>query len=542
MEKRTNMTSNQKKKITLVGIAGTPNDFLLSLHTLNCFVYQDKDIKNNFEIILKQYYYISPEDIERKSQEVLREIEETKPDIVGFSCYLWNIDVVKLISNRLKQKYKNIKIILGGPEITRNDIVSGKFDSFKSDFLIFGEAEKSLLALLKLQLKPKEIKIEDIKGLAYKNNNSFLCNNESDFIEDLTQIPSPYLEGYVSDELLSRTNIRVNIETQRGCNFKCAYCFYHKNFPGIRYKDPNVVIDEIDYVYKKGIKIGRILDANFLSNKEFAKRILKGLIERKIKMAFFFEVLPQFLDEEIAYLFGEYRKISSQNRVRIGIGIQTINQDVLAVIRRKIPVSYFEKAFNLLQKENIVIKSDIILGLPLETKESYFKTIEFIVEKMRYGSNMLSLAHLRILPGTDLVEIAKKENLIIDKRDSNHFVYATPTMPRKDILECLRLNAVAYRLLCSHDFKERMEIRDLYFDVKDTLNISNIELLQHLAKEFFNFLKDKDVNYVKSDYPNAEDDYEKKSHNQIPNDWLIEILQHLKKTGINNNGELEKNE
>jgi len=340
--------------------------------------------------------------------------------------------------------------------------------------------------------------------------------------------------------LLLKPDIRVNIETQRGCNFKCAYCFYHKNFPKVKYRNPYNVIDEIDYVYKKGVKMGRIVDANFLSNKEFTKIILKGLIKRKIKMSLFFEILPQFLDEEIAKLFGDYKKISPENRVTIGIGIQTINQEALEIIRRKIPVSFFEKAFNLLQKEKIIIKSDIILGLPLETKESYFKTLEFIVEKMRYGTNYLSLALLRILPGSDLIEIAKERNLVIDQRDNSHFVYSTPTMPRKDMLECLRLNATAFRLLCSMDMEKRMKIRDMYFDIKDTLKISNIELLKSFTKEFFNFLKNKDSDYTKPDFPNAEDYYEKKIHNEIPDEWLIEKFKILKNKKLNESKEKNK--
>ena len=529
------MMTNQKKKMVLVGIAGTSNDFLLSLHTLKCFVYKDIEIKNNLDIILRQYYHISPENLKKKTLEILDDIEKLNPDIVGFSCYVWNIDAVKIISNNLKQKFKDIKIILGGPEITREDIVSGKLKDFSSDFFIFGEAEKPLLALLKFQIGLESAGIEDIKGLSYKEDGLFFCNNESDFIDNLEDTPSPYLEGCVSDDILLRPNIRVNIETQRGCNFKCAYCFYHKNFPRIRYRNPEVVINEIDFAYKKGIKIGRIVDANFLSDKEFAKKIIRGLIEHRIKMSLFFEILPQFLDEEIAHLFGEYRRISPENRLRIGMGIQTINQEALKVIRRQIPIRCFEKAFDLLQKEEIIIKSDIILGLPLETKESYFKTLEFIIEKMRYGTNNLSLAHLRILPGTDLVEISKKENLTIDGRDSSHFVYETPSMPRKDMLECLRLNAVAYRLFTTHDFKERMKIRDMYFNVKDTLGISDIELMQYLVKEFSEFLKDKNSEFCHSDFPDAESYYEKKIHGHITNEWLIEKFEQLKSEGIDSN-------
>jgi len=520
--------SGIKKIIMLIGIAGTSKDFLLSLPTLKCFLHQNNYIKNNTKIILKQYYYIVREILKKKSGEILSDIEKIKPDIIGFSCYVWNIDAVKLISDRIKQRYKNIEIALGGPDIAREGIIDGRFDNFKVDFLIFGEGEKPFLGLLKSLIEPNRKNLQKIKGLAYRSGDSFFCNKERDFIENLDKLPSPYLAGYVSGEILSRPGIRANFETQRGCNFRCAYCFYHKNFPSIKYRDANMVINEMDYAYKKGIKMGRIVDANFLSDKDFAKKIIRGLIERKIKMSFFVEVLPQFIDDEISKLFGQYIRISPENRITIGMGIQTINQESLDIIRRKIPLRYFEKAFNLLQKQNVIIKCDIILGLPRETKETYFETIEYISEKMRCGTNYLSLALLRILPGTDMIEIAKEEDLKLDKRDNSYFVYSTSDMPREDMIECLKINTATFRLLSSLDIKGRMIIRDMYFDVKDTLKVTNIELLEYFANQFFEFLKDKDVDYIKDDFPNAETYYWRNIYNDVPDEWIIKKLESLK--------------
>lgn len=507
--------SSPKKKLMLIGIAGTQKDFLLSLPVLKCFLHQGNYIKNTTEIILKQYYHIPCEMLKKKSEEILSDIENVKPDIIGFSSYVWNIDAVKLISDRVKQQYKHIEIILGGPEIAREDIVDGKYDNSKVDFLIFGEGEKPLLGLLKSLIEPSRGSLQEIKGLACRRTDSLFCNKEPDFIENLDELPSPYLEGYAED-ILSRPAIHANIETQRGCSFRCAYCFYHKNFPIIRYRDENTVIDEIDYLYAKGITNVRILDANFLSDKDFAKRIIIGLIERRIKISLFFEILPHFIDDEISNLFGQYIRISPKNEIAVGMGIQTINQESLDIIRRKIPLRYFERAFNLLQKQNVMIKTDIILGLPRETKETYFKTIEYICEKMRYGTNHLTLHPLRILPGTDMVEIAKEEHLLVDKRDDSHFVYSTLDMTRKDMIHCLRINAAAHRLLnCNR------RIRDLYFDFKDTLKVTNIELLEYFANQFYQFLKDKDVDYVKEDFPNAEMYYMRRIDNDIPDEWIM---------------------
>ena len=149
---------------------------------------------------------------------------------------------------------------------------------------------------------------------------------------------------------------------------------------------------------------------------------------------------------------------------------------------------------------------------------------------MRYGTNYLSLALLRVLPGTDLVQIAKEQNLTLDTRDSSHYVYNTPNMPRSDLLECLRLNTVAFRLLSSIDLGNRITIRDLYFEVKDALGITNIQMLSYFKKEFDNYLTN--TNYSKPDFPNAEDYSCKTIFKDITDEWLTNKLNALKTKGI----------
>ncbi|OGZ32145.1 MAG: hypothetical protein A2V69_00005 [Candidatus Portnoybacteria bacterium RBG_13_40_8] len=528
------IVKKKKKRLVLVGIAGTQRDFLLSLPTLHCFLYNDKRIKDELDVIQKHYYYVPRKDLAKMSEKIAADVINLKPDFVGLSCYVWNIKCMLTVSDILRHKIRNVRIILGGPEITIAGILGGAFNNSGVDFLIFGEGEKPLAALMLNEISKSKRVLDEMKGVALRKGNHFICSPSFDIIENLVGEPSPYLKGFISDNILVEPGIRVNIETQRGCSFRCAYCFYHKNFPKVRYRSADVVVKELDYAFKKNIKMGRITDANFFSDKDFAKKILRGMINRRIKMALFLEVLPTFLDKELAQLIGEYIRISPDNRIMIGMGIQTLTQPSLERIRRRIPKNHFEKAFDLLQKEKVIIKSDIILGLPFEKKESYLETLEFITEKMHDGTNFLSLSLLRILPGTDLVQIAKEDRLVLDCRDENHFVYETPTMPRKEMLECLKLNAVATRLLTSLDDNNRMRIRDFYFETKDYLKLTNAQILWYFVKEFDSFLKKNkaDSDYVKPDFPNAEDYYSRDIFVDIPDTWLIEKLSALKKFGL----------
>lgn len=305
---------------------------------------------------------------------------------------------------------------------------------------------------------------------------------------------------------------------------------YHKDFPKVKYRDPNVVVDEIEFANKKGIKMGRLVDANFLSDKKFAKTIIRGLIERKVKMALFMEMIPIYVDREMADLFGEYIRISPDNKVTIGMGVQTITQESLEAIRRKIPVRFFENAFDSLLDNNVIIKTDLILGLPHETHESFLRTLEFISEKLRRGTNYLSISLLMVLPGTEIVEIAQREKFVIDTRDSSHFIWSTPTMSREEIVHLLKLSITAYRMLNAMDIPERIRIRDLYFKVKDEIKATNIQMLDFLSSAFFRYLDENGIDYKREGFT-AEEYYKnvncKDIFIHIPDEFIVETLAKL---------------
>lgn len=524
-------------KICFVGVSGSSIDFLSAPYILLHYFKTVSKLGAKAESKVFSYTITTKNDFnyKKKCQKIFLDIADFSNDtnykkqtlVVCFSCYVWNIDVVKNLSKKLKENIQGVIILWGGPEICKDFILNGVFDLCPVNYLIYGEGESVLTKLLESLISNKISNIDLIENIARKKNNKFVCNDHADQQEDIMENSSAILNGCM-DEILSFSNIRVNIETQRGCNFRCAYCFYHKSFKGIRYRDPNVVIDEILYVYNKGCKEVRIIDANFISNREHVLKIMNGIIKNNIKMNIMIECLPRFVDQEIADVFKKYINISKENKLVIGIGIQSLNEKSMRTVRRCINKKYFEKAFELLKMENVVIKSDIILGLPYETKETFYNSIDFLVNLQRSGYNLACVGLLRILPGTDLVKIADDLNLVYDKNDSEHNVYSTPTLPRADILECLRVTTVVSRIISARDNDSKMEIRDLYFEVKDTLNISNIELLCLLADSFNRYLYNKNSDYVKTDFPNAEHYYCYKIDNDIPDKEVKNMLLKLK--------------
>lgn len=516
--------------IVLVGIAGTPDDFLLSPYALKAWLATNPAIRDGAEIEVLSYPFVPAGEQAEAAERILRDMRARAPRLVGLACYLWNREVVDRLAAGLKAQRPDTLVALGGPEISEEEIRAGKFNGSPADFLVFGEGEKPLEALV-LHLLGARPGVVGVRGLARREGGAFATCG-ADAIGQLDRVPSPYLSGAIPDELLARPGIRANVESQRGCNFRCAYCFYHKDFRGIRYRDPTAVAEEMALVAGRGIRMCRITDANFISDREHAGTILRGIIGRRLRLSLFAEILPQFVDEELAGLFGEYVRCAPGNALMLGIGLQTVHEESLRAIRRAIPLRHFERAFDLLAGQGAILKTDLILGLPRETRESYFRTIEFIAEKLRRGTHFLSLAVLRVLPGSDMAEIARRENLTPDTRDAGRFVYETPTLPRADMLECLRLNAAAFRVLSTVHMEQGPRIRDLYFETKDRLGVTHVRLLRRLAGLFFDYLRERNTDFVKPDFPNAEDYASKDIRRDIPDDWLAGQLVRLGEAGL----------
>lgn len=527
-------------RIQIIGIAGTSKDILLSIYTLKSYLLADPIISGRCQIETLQSPYLIPESVlliptvakergfSQGCENIVASITEFRPDLIAFSVYTWNADAVLYIIQQIRQKNINKPIVVGGPEISADDVISGKYDQAGINYIVCGEGEEPLRRLVRGLINSDYEYIANTPRLAIKSGNSFygreLADSRIDTLNDLDESPSPYLTNAIPTALLLDPLIQANIETQRGCNFRCAYCLYHAQFPSIRYHSVERVLEEVRYLTSWGVKSIRITDANFPSNRERAKEIMRVMIAEKHSMSLFFEAIPSYIDEEFALLLGAYMSLDANIRVLIGIGLQSIYKPALKAINRVIPISAFNNAFGLLQQTGVIIKTDVILGLPKETKQSWHDLLEYISEKMRFGRNHLTIAVLRVLPGTTLEAIAKSENLSVDHSNFEHFVYETPTMPRLDYVECLRLSTVAYRLFYTEDQASMTRVRDAYFRLKDAHTTSHLALFEYFTAEFLNHLSKTKSDFVAPDFPNAEHYWSFNVFKEISDDYIFELI------------------
>ena len=543
MKKKVNGTK-KKMNAVLVGIAGSHNAFSLSLYNLKAYAYQSTQIRDwwDINVIQKPLINFGEKNNKKILSDLVNEIISKKPNFVGFSCYMWNIDSFLKISKDLKKKLPSVKILLGGPEIATEYVQNSHFDKYAIDFCVSGEGELTFSELLQ-HLENGKPKIDDIDGLSHRSDTKlpFTVNAKRKPFKSIAEIPSPFLEGIVDEDVLARSGVEANLETQRGCNLRCSYCIYHKDMDRVAYSKIEKIIKEVRYVIKRGVKKIRFVDANFSSDKNHAKLVMKRLIRERFETSLFFELIPGFIDDELAALFGEYTKLHPQNQITIGVGVQTINPKVLKLMRRSIKKEKFEKTFKLLQKHNIYTKIDLIIGLPDEDISSIEETLEYMVNQLRGSKAHLLCCHvMRGLPGTELMEIAKKKKMIFSSKYEPHELIESPTLPRADMLKSLRRTGVLFRLInhvgwADREFiwgktSQKKNIRDLFFATKDRLSVSNVELIDLIVEKLIKHLKPIKSWFSMPDFPYAETWWWVHSSREISNEWLINCLSNLEKT------------
>jgi radical SAM superfamily enzyme YgiQ (UPF0313 family) len=453
---------------------------------------------------------------------------------------MWNVNVFNEIAKVLRKRIPGTKIIWGGSEMSSDFLSQGKFDRFEMDFCVSGEGEVTFLEFLKNQAFGVP-KISSIPGLAYRDTPSepFKINPKREALEVLHDVPSPFLTGVVDDEVLLRPKIEANIETQRGCNLRCSYCTYHKDMDSITYSSVDRVVSEVVYLVNKGVKRVRFVDANFSSDLNYAKAIIRAFIKKQFQLQLMFELIPGFIDEELAALFEEFSCLYPLNDITLGVGVQSIKLDTNKAMRRGIKIEKFNYTFDLIKKHNLFAKIDLIIGLPGENLVDIEASLEYMMETVRFGQGHLLCFHvLRGLPGTELLEIARKSNMTFSSEHEPHVFVESPDLPRKDMLKCLRRTAVVFRLtnhrgwagreFISERKSDNVNIRDAFFNARERLNLTNIELVDLLVEALMDHLKERDSWFVQPDFPFAETWWWNLSAFEVKNEWILEYLASLK--------------
>lgn len=328
--------------------------------------------------------------INDRDEKVLEEIMKEKPDIVAFSTYIWNIEMVKRLSELIKIINNDIEILYGGPEVSYDSLNILK--ELPGDYIIEGEGEKTYKEFIEYKLGERSI--TDIRGLYFKQNGEVICNGSRPLM-NMNEIVFPYKE----DENLD--NKIVYYEGSRGCPFNCKYCLSSTTH-GVRFLDIERVKKELQFFIDKKVRLVKFVDRTFNCNFKFSMAIWEFLINADTKTQFHFEISADILKPQELELLRKAPK----DRFQFEVGVQTTNDDVLNRINRFVNFSDIkEKVVELLQIKNIKQHLDLIAGLPGEDIVSFKKSFNDVYS---IGPEEIQLGFLKLLRGSSMREEAQE--------------------------------------------------------------------------------------------------------------------------------------
>jgi len=348
---------------------------------------------------------------------LLELLKERTPDLFGFSVFSWNLERSLYFAETLKRAL-GPRILFGGPEITPdNPLVAGA----PADFLVFGEGEAVFRRLL-------------VKPGSWKTGSG----GES-AAEIFRAAESPYLGGILEPE----AEDLMLLETQRGCPYRCGFCFYHKSRAGLVFAEEENLLRAVAWAVERRVGEVYLLDPS-LNARPRLRTLLAGIArlnaDRRIRL--FSEIRAEAVDVELADL------LAAAGFYWFEIGLQSTNPKALKLMNRPTQLNRFVEGAHRLKARGITPSIDLIMGLPGDDLQGFMRSVDFVAD---HGlQDDVQIFPLAILPGTEFRHRSRKLGL----RFENHPPYtvtATRNFGPEDFLLAYdyaetRLDAVFFPL------------------------------------------------------------------------------------------------
>jgi radical SAM superfamily enzyme YgiQ (UPF0313 family) len=305
--------------------------------------------------------------------------------LYGFSCYIWNIEMVLKTACLVKKLNPYAVILLGGPEVSF-DAEEFLGENNFIDYIIAGEGEKAFVRFL--DYLHGGIELADVPSLYYRKDGA-VCHNSKAELADLNSLP------FVYDDLPSLSSRVIYYESSRGCPYRCAFCLSSVS-DGIRYRDITLVLQDIDQFFAAGAMKVKFVDRTFNADKHRAKQIIRHILQKQGKTGFHFEIAAGLLDEETIALLA----LAPKERIQIEAGIQSVYPPALAAVHRKESFEDIQKNLApVIQAGNVHTHVDLIAGLPHESYEEFRHSFD---SAFFLRAQNLQLGFLKLLRGSEL--------------------------------------------------------------------------------------------------------------------------------------------
>ena len=328
-----------------------------------------------------------------------------EPEIVGLSCYVWNINAFRAICRLVKARRPETLIVLGGPEV--GPVADAVLEANPAaDVIVRSEGERPFAAVVSRWARSRDL--TGVAGLTYRDGATIRANGDAPIVTDLNQLASPHLT--LDTDLTGRS---VCIETQRGCVFRCNFCFYNKDL-SIRNRrfDLDRVEAEIDHWLQQDIRELYLMDPIFNLHAARALEICRFIAARnQRRVGIHAEVWAEFIDDEMA------RSMRDAGFTFLEVGLQSTDDAALATVERRLRLQRFLDGIAALKRYRLAWELQLIVGLPGETRAAFRRSLNFAAS---LDAPVLAVYPLMVLPGTELWRKAADLRLVFDPEPPYH--------------------------------------------------------------------------------------------------------------------------
>ena len=388
---------------------------IYSLKTYGEKMLKEWGLAEQAEISLAEYT------INHQMEQILQDIYKRKPDVIGFSCYIWNISYVKMILADIKKVLPDVKIWAGGPEVSYHGEAFLKEEP-AVDLVMMGEGEITFAHFLKALLEGEDLK--QVPGLMVRNADGTFTNTGFRQVMDMSQIPFPY--AFMDMKELEHRIIYY--ESSRGCPFSCAYCLSSID-KKLRFRSLDLVLPELEWFLQAKVPQVKFVDRTFNCKKSYAMAIWQYIRDHDNGVTnFHFEIAADLLDKDELDLLSTMRP----GLVQLEIGVQSTNEKTLEAIRRKTDIEEIREITETINSwHNIHQHLDLIAGLPWEDLKRFKKSFNDVYEM---EPEQLQLGFLKVLKGSYMEELIPDCDLLYSAAPP-YEVLCTKWLSYGDVLE-----------------------------------------------------------------------------------------------------------
>ncbi|WP_127530635.1 B12-binding domain-containing radical SAM protein [Paenibacillus kobensis] len=401
----------------------------LALRCLKAFA--EKDFPN---IEIAEYTIKDP------AMNIVSDLFARRPAVVGFSCYIWNIEETIVVIDMLRKIMPEVKIVLGGPEVSY-DTEFWMERIPQVDFIVVGEGEETFHHMLQELAGTRKYHL--VFGLAYRkerDGKSEVIVNPGRPKLDLSTLPSPYR---FAEDIPSLGNRVVYFETSRGCPFSCQFCLSSIEV-GVRYFDIERTKADIIYLIDQGAKLIKFVDRTFNIKRDYALEMFRFLIENHRGCVFQFEITADIMRPEVLDYLAEH---APPGIFRFEIGVQSTNDITNEAVKRRQNFTKLTRTVTKVKDSGKIDQHlDLIAGLPHEDYDTFRKTFNDV---FALRPEELQLGFLKMLRGTGMRIDAEKHGYIYMDR-APYEILGNDLLPFSDIVRIKRVEDVLEKYWNAH--------------------------------------------------------------------------------------------